>query len=109
MDILFANDDLRALCHDDRRAKKELGAVGAKKLRARLDDLAAATCLEEMRTLPGGCHELKHDRAGELALDLNKGCRLIFRPCEPVPRKADGGLDRTNVTSIEITDIEDYH
>jgi proteic killer suppression protein len=109
LDILFANDDLRALCHDDRRAKKELGAVGAKKLRARLDDLAATTCLEEMRTLPGRCHELKRDRAGELALDLDGGCRLVFRPCEPVPRKADGGLDWTNVTSIEITDIGDYH
>lgn len=83
-----ANDDLRGLCHDDRRGEKELGAVGAKKLRARLDDLAATTCLEEMRTLPGRIHPLKYDRAGELALDLDGGCRLVFRPCEPVPRKS---------------------
>lgn len=109
LDILFANDRLRALCNDDRKAKKELGAAGAKKLRARLDDLEAAACLEVMRPLPGHCHELKHDRAGELAVYLDGGCRLGFRPCEPVPRKPDGGLDWTKVTSIEVVYVGDYH
>jgi hypothetical protein len=63
-----------------------------------------------MRRLPGRCHELTGDRSGQLSLDLDGPYRLIFVPAnEPVPLKADGGLDRTRVTAIEIIGVEDTH
>jgi proteic killer suppression protein len=56
------------------------------------------------------CHELKGDRKGTLAVDLEHPYRLVFEPAnEPVPRKSDGGLDWTNITAIRVLAVEDYH
>lgn len=110
MDITFASTDLQNLCNDTRIAKKKLGADCAKKLRNRLDDLATASTLAVCRTLPGRCHELKGDRAGQLAVDLHGGFRLLFRPDhDPKPTKADGGLDWNQVTRIRVEGVQDYH
>lgn len=82
----------------------------AKKIRQRLDDLAAASNLDEMNSLPGRCHELKGDRHGQLSLDLDHPWRLIFVPADQPPAlKTDGGIDWKNVRSVEITGIEDTH
>jgi len=63
-----------------------------------------------MRYLPGRCHELKGDRAGQLAVSLNEPYRLIFEPeHDPLPRTTNGGLDWQAVTAIRILDILDYH
>jgi len=110
VDITFDTDDLRRVCNDDKVAKRTMGAAGAKKLRLRLDDLAAASTLETMRHLPGRCHELKGDLAGKLGLDLDGGRRLVIRPNHiPVPTKGDGGLDWSRVTSVAVTAIGNYH
>lgn len=59
-----------------------------------MDDLVAALTLEEFRNLPGRCHELHSDRAGQLSLDLDGPYRLIFEPADdPIPTKPDGGLE----------------
>lgn len=63
-----------------------------------------------MRGLPGRCHELDGDRAGELALGLLDGKRLIFEPdADPVPEKEDGGLDWLGVEAIRLLEITNYH
>ena len=63
-----------------------------------------------MRELPGKCHELAGDRRGQLALSVGANYRLLFEPAhEPVPRKADGGLDWPKVTAIRVLGVEDYH
>ena len=110
MDIHFASDRFKNLCNNDRQLRKQHGAVRAKKIRQRLDDLRAVKTLAVMRQLPGRCHELKGDRAGQLSLDLDHPYRLIFQPDhDPVPAKADGGLDWTAVTRIMIMEIADTH
>lgn len=111
MRISFSNRKLGKLANSDREATKAFGKPSARKLRLRLDDLDAAASLEDMRHLPAArCHELKHDRKGELAVDLHGGLRLIFKPDhEPPPAKPDGGLDWTQVTAITVTAITDYH
>jgi proteic killer suppression protein len=110
MDILFDGRQMEALCNQDKRARKRLGAVGAKRLRQRLDDLHAAPNLDAMRSLPGRCHELKGDRKGQLSLDLEHPLRLVFEPADtPVPRKTDGGLDWAATTAVRILAVEDTH
>jgi proteic killer suppression protein len=110
VDISFETTDLQQTCNDDRIAKRRFGAEAAKKLRRRLDDLAAASILSMMKVLPGRCHELKGDLAGHLAMDLDGGRRLVFRPADdPIPTKDDGGLDWSRVTAICVTAIADYH
>lgn len=110
VEILFANKKLQQLCQSRQALQREHGQSCARKATGRLQDLEAATSLEDMRTLPGSCHELTGDRAGQLAIRLSGGKRLILKPAsDPAPAKADGGLDWTNVTAIQIVAIEDYH
>ncbi len=110
LDIVFASEKLRKECNDYRLLQRRHGKVRAKRLKQRLDDLRAAETLEDMRHLPGRCHELKGERAGQLSLDLDHPRRLIFEPAdEPVPRKPDGGLDWAKVTAVEIIGVEDTH
>ena len=110
MDILFASKKLEQLCHDDLLATRTLGAPSARKLRARLDDLIAAANLDYMRKLPGRFHGLSKDRAGQFALDLHGGYRLVLRPAdEPLPKRSDGTLNLSKVTTIKVVFVGDYH
>lgn len=110
MDIDFQSDTLRAQCNTFRLLVRHYGEIQAKKIRQRLDDLRAAETLAEMRQLPGRCHELKGDRAGQLSLDLHHPYRLIFEVAnEPIPRKPDGGLNWEQVTAVRILGVEDTH
>jgi proteic killer suppression protein len=110
LEIQFLSDKLRDLMNSQKDLQKQYGQAGFKRIGQRLSDLQAAENLEEMRQLPGKCHELKGDRAGQLSVRLHGGYRLIFEPAnDPVPYKDDGGLDWTKVTNIRILEIEDYH
>lgn len=110
MRISFASRKLKKICEDERGLQKAHGKGCARKIKTRLTDLEAAANLEVMRNLPGRCHELTKDRSGQLALDLDDGKRLVFRPAiDPAPAKQDGGLDWFAVEAIEILEITDYH
>jgi len=110
MGIVFKDNKLTKLCNDKTHLVRELGADRARRVQRRLDDLRAAANLEVMRPLPGRCHELTSNRAGQLSLDLDHPHRLIFVPANnPVPLMPDGGLDWAKVTAVEILGIEDTH
>jgi proteic killer suppression protein len=110
LDIAFASEQLRKLCNNSAAVRKKYGQGNAKKLLTRLEDLASATCLEDVRHLAGHCHELTGDRAGQLAMSLEGGWRLIFTPAhDPLPRRRDGSLDWTRVSAIEVLEIVNYH
>lgn len=110
MNIQFRDRKLQNECNDTRLLKKNQGAVRAKKIRQRLDDLAAAETLEDLGKIYPRCHELKGDRHGQISLDLEGQWRLIFIPADQPPAlKPDGGMDWKNVRNIEIIGIEDTH
>ncbi|MEI8305495.1 MAG: hypothetical protein WCF99_00385 [Chloroflexales bacterium] len=110
MDIVFLNKRMAAEFNSLKALSRSYGAENARRILKRLDELRAADNLEVMRTLPGRCHELKYDRVGQLAIDVRHPYRLIFEPAnEPTPRKDDGGLDWSRVTSVRILEVEDYH
>jgi len=110
MEILFPIDDDPGEWNETKRLMRKHNAQRAKLIRRRLDDLRAAASLDVMRTLPGRCHELKGDRAGELSLDLDGPYRLIVCPANnPVPVKEDGGLDWKGVTRIILIGVVDTH
>lgn len=110
MDIFFQDDRFARQCSQKKTLQKRHGRVRARKILQRLKALGAAATLADMRDFPGRCHELKGDRAGQLALDLDHPYRLIFEPNhDPIPRKTDGGLDWKTVTSVRIIAVEDYH
>jgi plasmid maintenance system killer protein len=110
VDISFDTPKLSRECNSQAVLIKRYGQRMATLIRRRLDDLDAVLTLEDMRLLPGRCHERLHDRAGQLSLDLVHPQRLIFIPAgEPVPHKTDGGLDWHQIKSIRIIGIEDTH
>lgn len=110
MDIFFADKKLEKAYSNRRLLVKTYGRRQARKLQQRFKTLRAADTLADMRDFPGRCHELKGDRAGQLALDLDHPYRLIFEPDhDPVPTKVDGGIDWSVITSVLIIAVEDYH
>lgn len=110
MDISFANKKLEKFANSDREAVRELGKRCASLFKTRLDDLKAATTLEDTRHLPGHYHELKGDRKGQWACDLEHPNRLIFEPHEdPIPTNKDGQYLWLEIKGVEITEITDYH
>ena len=108
MDILFKTDELETLCSQEKVAKISLGTKGFKKLRTRLADLMAA---ENMAAIVfGRPHQLKGDYAGCMALDLDRGRRLVLEAAnDPIPQKDDGGINWNKVDTIRIVFIGDYH
>lgn len=111
MDIIFASRKLRKLFSTKRDLIRKFGPQQANAVGQRLYDLQAATTLADIGHLPPArCHELMGDRAGQLSVDLKHPYRLIFEPAnEPVPQKADGGLDWSEITMIRICGVEDTH
>ncbi len=63
--------------------------------------LVAAGCVTEL--VAGRPHALKGDRAGEFAVDLEGGKRLVFKPDnDPIPLIEDGSIDWSKVTAVCI-------
>ncbi|NOS76489.1 MAG: killer suppression protein [Nitrospira sp.] len=111
MNLTFCSNKLKKVCDSEKQMRTTLGISMSEKLKQRLFELKSADSLEDMRKIPAAnCHELGHNRQGQLAVDLHQPKRLIFKPDHnPTPTKPDGGLDWTKVTSIEVVEIVDYH
>jgi toxin HigB-1 len=110
MDIVFINSKFEKLINNFRKLVKAYGYRNALFIRKRLDDLRAAAVLEDVRHLPGKYHELVGKRKGQLAVHIEQPYRMIFEPFhDPVPLKANNGLDWSAVTCIKIVDIVNYH
>lgn len=108
MKVSYDDEDVELLCKHTKTAVKQLGTESAKKLQRRLSELHAAAVVSELAI--GRPHPLEYDRAGQFAVDLHKGKRLIFKPTgQPPPFKADGSIDWSQVSEITIIGAEDYH
>ena len=110
MNITFDKKKLEKYANNDRLAQKELGKRRADLFKERLDDLMAAQTLEDTRYLPGNFHELKANRKGQWACDLDHPYRLIFEPHEnPIPTNDDGQYLWIEIKGVEIIEIVNYH
>jgi plasmid maintenance system killer protein len=111
MKIHFRTKKLQKICSLDREMVKQVGAKSAKRLKQRMMELWAADMLSDISHLPPPrCHELTGRDAGTFSVDLEHPYRLLFIPAsDPVPLCSAGGVDRTQVTEIEIIEIRDTH
>ena len=108
MEILFKDKKIRELCERQSVAEKKLGAACARKLRSRLSYLETVARVTDL--VAGNPHPLTGDRAGQFALDLAGGWRLVFAPAhDPSPTSPGGGIDWSQVTFVCIEYIGDYH
>lgn len=110
MNILFRDKSFEKECNENKLLIKQHGKPQARKIRQRLDDMAASETLEVLGKIYRRCHELSGDRGGQISLDLDGQWRFIFVPADNPPAcKPDGGIDWKNVRTIEIIGIEDTH
>jgi len=108
--ITFSTNKLEKLANNDKKRIRELGEIRARLFRQRLDDMRAASTLEEVRFLPGHYHELTGDRKGQWACDLDQPYRLVFVPHEnPIPQDCHGRYLWIEIRGVEITEIVNYH
>jgi len=110
MEIRFNSKKLDKILSDSKKIKKRYGEKMARKIMQRLDDMRAASNLEELMRLPGRHHPLTGNREGQFACDLINPYRLIYEPVnDPLPLNKDGGLIYREITIIDIVEIKDYH
>lgn len=111
MEIQFRTARMQRACSSERESNRQWGPQNARRIRQRLAELHAADNLADIGTLPAArLHLLRGDRVGQFAVDVVHPFRLIFEPMhDPLPRKADGGIDLSKVTRIRILEMTDYH
>ena len=111
MDVSFRDKKLAKPCGSEKALVKAHGKVNARKIMRRLTLLEAAETLSDVPvTPPTRRHELKGNRKGTFAIDVQHPFRITFEPANnSVPTKEDGGIDLDAVIAITITAIEDYH
>jgi len=110
VELAFSSKKLKRQLTEQRQMARSCGHV-MPALARRLSLLRAASVLAEVpHTRPARRHELFGEWSGHFAVDLTGNWRLVFRPDhDPVPRRADGGVDITAVTAVVIVSIIDYH
>jgi proteic killer suppression protein len=110
MKVTFADRKLYKLAIDHPKCNKEFGKIRAKLFLKRLNDLYIADTLEDVKNLPGRYHELKGERKGQWACDLDNPYRLIFEPHEyPTPTDENGKYIWLEIKGVEILEVVDYH
>ena len=110
MEITFDDNKLKKLANDYRKCQKVMGPQRARLYNIRLGDLTKAKTLEDVRNLPGNYHELKANRKGQWACDLDQPYRLIFEPYEnPIPINTAGKYIWFEIKGVEIIGIINYH
>ncbi|MBT9145847.1 MAG: hypothetical protein DDT42_01724 [candidate division WS2 bacterium] len=109
--ILYKSNKLAKEFNNEDLLVKRFGERRANIIKIRLTQINAADSLDDLRYLRQmRCHELKGKRRGQLSVDLDHPYRLVFEPADnPIPKKADGGLDWRKVTIIRIISVEDTH
>jgi plasmid maintenance system killer protein len=109
--IRYVNRKLQKQCGVLAESVRKWGSVRASRVRLRVTQLSAASCLADLMTLNGAdCHPLHGNRSGQFAVDAKYPYRLIFVPDHnPLPTLADGGLNLSKVVKIKIIEVVDYH
>ena len=110
MEISFKNRRLERNFSSTERLRRAYGER-AEALSRRIGVLKyAATLAMVPVTRPERLHQLEGRRRGQFTVDIVHPYRLIFEPNHnPIPRKCDGGIDLTQVISITIIEVVDYH
>jgi len=113
MELRFKSRKVEKAASAERESVRLWGADRARVVRRRLAELTAAANLAVISTLPPArLHPLSGDRDGQLAVDALHPFRLVFEPYnddDEIPRRADGGVDKAQITAIRILAVEDYH
>lgn len=107
IEITYKSAKLKKLCEDDKKLIAQFGAVNARKIVRRLNEIEAADSLGMLVQFKiGRCHPLKGDRQGQFALDVEQPLRLIIEPILECGAKWE---EWPSVRKIRVLEVTDYH
>ena len=111
MEVSFANDRVDRLFRNKADLIRIYGNRRAQLILTRLAALRRFATLSLVPTTsPFRRHQLVGNRDEQYAVNIDRQYRLVFAPnYDPVPRRADGGIDTDRVTAIIIIAVLDYH
>lgn len=106
MECFGQTKKLTRILNDPKLLKKEYGEL-ADRIKQRLDDFDAAQNLSQIPSdPPPRCHPLKGDRKKEFAVDINGNYRIVF---EGYDVNDNLSVNKSEIVTIQIISIEDYH
>lgn len=98
LQIDYKTNSLAKACTQFKVAKKQYGERMAIMLHQRINELRAASSIEELvKYSIGRCHSLDGNRKDEYAMDLIHPHRLIFKKV------------KDKIEAVRILSIENYH
>jgi hypothetical protein len=99
--VRFASAELREICERIEVAQPRLGPAAARRLRARLSDLRAATVITEIKV-----GRPKINRQGRVVFHLSDEHRIVLVPAvKPFPRDTRKEIDWSAIDLFEIVEI----
>ena len=108
LELAFSEKSLRQLCENETIAKRKLGVHVAEKLKRRLADLRAASCLTDL--VVGSPREREGDNANQFAISLCDGYQKVFCANHTaVPLLGSGAIDWAKVSRVKVLRIEGNH
>lgn len=102
MELSFEDKAFQKMCRCDKALTSIFGLQVAKMVRQRLDELAAAPTLSDMRNLPGGCRAIRSSDSCKFAVSLIPPKNLMFMVSGNL---ASGVIDWSNIVSIKIVGV----
>ncbi len=108
MELAFDKKSLREVCENEDKAKRDLGVRVAERLKRRLADLRAATCVKDL--VAGQPRELDGADHRHITIDLCEDYRIVFCANHTAtPMLESGDVDWSRVSRVKILRIErDY-
>lgn len=98
---------LTKVLNSPRLMTKEFGKDRARRIMARLDEFDAAKNLAQIPSdSPPRCHKLQGNLQGEFAVDVSGNYRMIF---EGYDKNDVISTKKTEIVTVQIISIEDYH
>lgn len=101
LDLRFASPELRAICERTTAAELLLGDLAARKLRARLSDIRAAS---DIRQITLGRPSIS--ARGRVTFHLHSTHHLVVAAAvTPIPRLSNRQIDWAQVAVLEVVEI----
>ncbi|WP_414467441.1 type II toxin-antitoxin system RelE/ParE family toxin [Lacticaseibacillus chiayiensis] len=107
MEAKAKNNRLERQLTDPRIRNRIFGTSVGRRIAARIDEIAAATTLDDVsRFPPSRLHALKGDRQGLFAVDVSANYRLLFAGFDDEYQQS---VDTAEIVAVVFVGIEDYH
>ena len=108
MEIAFSSKSLRDLCAEENIATEQLGKKSANMLQHRLNDIRAASCVNELPT--GNPRVINNRKQDTYLIDLHDDiCILICANHNKNPVTESNTIDWKKVSRVKVIKVGVYH